>query len=220
VRVLIAWLASVLSLAAASDRANAGTLTITYEITGGSFIAPPGGSVTGGRYTIRLPADGPASPLSGPAVLESFSMLGTDHTVYYGNALDSHFTIVMTTSVSGNGTVGSGFRNGGLAVLSGPMHVHCSGPNCATAGLPASETQIIPLRATAFGSGISLHPGGGRASGTYQLLGSSGSFSISFTGREIDRTFVPEVGARGLSLVAALVVLVASRRRRTLRHPA
>jgi hypothetical protein len=201
-------LASLLLLSISGDPAAAGSVEIVYEITGGSFGTPPGGSVTGGGYTLRLQANGPLTPVSGPAALETFSLRGTDQTVYYGNVLTSHFTVVLTKPVGGGGTVASGFRNSALAVLTGPVHIHCSGPNCAMAGFPPSVSQSFPLRNAAMPSGVSLYPSGGRASGTYQIAGTTDFFSLSFMGREVERTFVPEPDSRGLAL-AAVVGLVA-----------
>lgn len=212
-------LAVVLCLVVLATEARAGTVTIEYQITSGS--APSGffdGAITGGQFRVKYQAAGSNTVLSGPAILETFTVRATRLSSY--ESLAQTIQLTLLAPILGQGAPGSVFRAGG-GDFSGYSILHCLRPYlCNDYDIPLSVAYYFPsLRfyPDAVG-GISITGPSGSAAGMYQTPGSppdyppfQGSLSIQFTGTEVNRTFVPEpVG--GALLPGAVVTLVALRR--------
>jgi hypothetical protein len=181
----------------------AGTLRVEYQVTGGSFIAPPGATITGGMYAVEFQALGRFTIVSGPAILKSLSFSGFDTYLAYGDVISTNFTLQLNGEAAGNGTVGSGFRNAASASALGPLALHCTGATCPYGGFVPSVSQFFSLIANAPASGIGINGNSVVLSGTYQIVGAtSGFFSISLTGQEISRVFMPEPQGNWTGLVA------------------
>ena len=131
--------------------------------------------------------------VSGPAILKSLSFSGFDTYVTYGDFISTNFTLQLNGEAVGNGTVGSGFRNAARASARGPLAIHCSGATCPYGGFVSSVTQFFTLIASVPTSGIRIHGNNVVLTGTYRIAGATtGFFSISLTGQEISRVFLPE----------------------------
>ncbi len=193
--------AALLALGWAAPTA-AGTLSIKYAITGGTVILPPGGAINGGMYTVEFDASGSLTIISGPAILKSFSFSGSDTYVTYGDTISTVFSVLLNGELAGNGTVAGGFSNTALALFSGPAGIHCSGGTCGAAGYTPSVTQFTSLLLSAPPGGIAINATGAYITGSYMLGGTGDSISVSFTGQEISRTFVPEPDQHWMGLVA------------------
>jgi hypothetical protein len=198
--------AALLTLGWAAQSA-AGTLSIEYEISGGTVITPPGGTINGGMYTVEFDASGSFTIVPGPAILKSFRFSGSDTYLTYGDTISTNFNVQLNGELAGNGTLAGGFSNAAPAVFSGPAGLHCSGGTCAVAGFVQSVTKFYTLLVSAPQAGIAINPAGASISGTYQLVGlTSGAASMSFIGQEVSRTFVPEPDRDWLALAALVSI--------------
>jgi hypothetical protein len=188
-----------------SPASAAGTLRVEYQVTGGSFITPPGAAITGGMYAVEFQALGRSTIVSGPAILKSLSFSGFDTYLTYGDVISTNFTLQLNGEAAGNGTVGSGFRNVASASALGPLALHCSGATCPSGGFVPSVSQFSSLIANAPASGIHINGNNVALSGTYQIVGvTSGFFSISLTGQEVSRVFMAEPQGTWMGLVAII----------------
>ena len=200
-------LVALLAVASWVAPAAAGTLSVTYQITGGTVIAPPGGEVKSGMYTVDFDALGSFTIVPGPAILKSLSFSGFDTYTRYGDFISTRFNLQLAGEVSGNGTVNSRFRNAAPASLRGTAAIHCSGGTCPAGGFVPSVTQYGPMILTAPMSAIAINRSTANISGGFQIVGvTSGFFSMSLIGQEISRTFVPEPHAHGMVLAAIVSI--------------
>ena len=217
-------LAAVFSAAAWATPSQAGTTTITYEITGGILSGGDLDSIpikSGTFFEVTYnAASGEFTLLDGPAVLNSFSLKASGFTVS-----GSFFDIVnlqLASPVAGNGTSGAGFSAVAVAVLSGILNEHCfaSAASCDYYGLVPSVAKDFALFANA--TRFVLNGGSGSASGTYSIpaQGSVGPFSFSFTGTEINRTHIPEPHTSTLLGLGLALLAGGARQRSRGRRPA
>ena len=158
-------------------------------------------------YAVEFEALGSFTIVSGPAILKSLSFSGFDSYVTYGDYISTNFTLQLSGEAVGNGTVGSGFRNAAPVSAQGPLATHCSGATCPYGGFVSSVTQFYTLIASVPTSGIRIQGNSVVLTGTYRIAGfTTGFFSISLTGQEVSRVFVPEPQAHW-SVLGAIVSL-------------
>jgi hypothetical protein len=123
--------------------------------------------------------------------------------VTYGDTISTAFNQLLNGELAGNGTVAGGFSNAAPGVFSGSAGFHCSGGTCGSAGFVPSVTKFYSLFVSAPAAGIAINATGGSLTGTYSIVGlGSDRVSISFTGQEVSRTFVPEPDQHWMGLVA------------------
>lgn len=202
-RRLALSLGGALALVSLAVPAAAGTLRIAYGITGGTVVVPPGATIKGGMYTVEFEASGIATIVSGPAVLKTFSFSGSDFTVTYGDVLVTNFTVQLNPGLAGIATLAGGFWNAATANFAGVVGVHCSGGTCPSGGFVQSVTKFFSLVVSAPSSNLSIDGNGAHLVGGYEIVGvTADQFSVSFTGQEISRTFMPEPRPHWLVLAA------------------
>jgi len=208
-------LAVTLSLGVAATAAQAGTLTVQFDLTsstidilGGGIIIPPEGSITAGSLSLTVPAADVQSPESGSASLDSL-MLDVD---IDGDILGNSITGGVASSQTGTA---AGTLLPGLSVLDfpGPLvldmngSIDCSGPNCSSIGsFPISvvDSYELPVLGGFLVAGLAT-PGVATLNATLPITIAGFSAEVTLVGGELSRSFVPEPTAAallGMGLVA------------------
>ena len=188
--------------------AQAGTLTVEFDLTGstidilgGGIVIPPEGSITAGSLHLIVQAADIQSPEAGSASLGSLT-LGVDiDGAILGNAITG------SAAASQIGTA-AGSLLPGLSVLSfpGPLVldsnalIDCSGPNCASIGsFPISVTgpQTLPVLGS-FAVGGLATPGAAAITAAFTFTLAGFSAEIAVVGAELSRFYVPEPSVAAL----------------------
>jgi hypothetical protein len=194
--------------------AQAGTLTVEFDLTGstidilgGGIVIPPDGTITAGSVLLTVQAADIQSPEAGSASLDSLA-LGVD---IDGDLLGNAITGSAAASQIGS-AVGALLPGLGLVSFPGPLvldvnaSIDCSGPNCASIGsFPISVTgsQTLPVLGS-FAVGGLATPGAAAITTTLGFTLAGFSAEIAVLGAEVDRLFVPEPGVAALLAMGLL----------------
>jgi MYXO-CTERM domain-containing protein len=206
--------------------AVAGTVTIFYQINGGSTVAPAGTvPISSGSFSVTFQAAGSYTRLTGPAVLNSFQVVGgKTYPIAPGASIQLTFSSLLLAPVSGTGTAGGVFANIGIAAISGPYNLHCFDTvvgACSGAGFAPSVVLSYPFTAVANAGQLNINAGTGPASGSlsaiYVSALGSGPFTTTFIGQEVSRSFVPEPASAPLAGLGLLALGGYAARRRVRR---
>ena len=192
----------------AATAAQAGTLTVEFDLTGstidilgGGIVIPPDGSINAGSLELVVQAADIQSPEAGPASLDSLT-LGVDIDAdLLGNAITGS---VLASQVG----AAAGALLPGLSIVSFPGSlvlditgwIGCSGPNCASIGsfpILLTGPQTLPVLGS-FAVGGLATPGAGAFTTTLGFTLGGFSAEIAVVGAELSRSYVPEPGVAAL----------------------
>lgn len=226
-RAFVAPLTAVVLFFAASS-ADAGSITITYDLTssvvsllGGALSIPPGGTITSATAQVTVQGSSATNATAGAAQITNLTLVATINGTVGGSVL-------LTGGFSGSqvgggaGTLTGALANIALSTLSLNLNgnVNCIGGLCPALGsFPVSLVNSLSILTGIGNIGVGGFGtlGAGTLNGLLTLsIGGSPSV-VSLSGQEINRTYVPEPNSFAL-LGLGVVGLAGFQGRRARRH--
>jgi len=224
VRLVLPLLLGMLGLALlGGDRAHAQsgdrivfdfTSNSTFSLLGGTVQTPPDGSIDVGHGIVFIEAATSGAYLSGaPVVLDNITVSGSVSKLVGGSTqVDGTFSASQPSPLVGSlapALDGADFTDPlGLDL---DIAIGCTGPGCASLGLPASDVGLsllslsfLPINDLGVVGGASI-----QATVPIEVDGVLGTLDL--VGVEVSRTFIPEPGT--FVLVATGLGVLAARRR-------
>lgn len=208
-RAVLAFVTAIALSAASPPQAQAGTITIDFDLSnsvvsilGGIVTIPPDGNINSATARVTIQGANLGSPQAGPAALSNVSMAATvNGTIGSAVTLTGPFSGQQVGTATGSLTGGLNNLVVGTLTLNVNGLINCFGGLCGVLGtFPISAvnslsviTGIVPLGVGGLGS-----IGAATLNGILSLTLSGNTAVINLVGQEVGRTFVPEPNTFGL----------------------